>query len=172
QMLYGKHLGLRGLVSRLLEDGDPKARELHEAVEALRQQAVEWRMIGANSTYHGCRARAAGDRVTGLHAARRAPPRFAVPRHPAGERLCRADYVGDDQDDFVAMFAVTCGRGIRELAESLKQRGEYFASHALQALAIESAEAFAEMLHARLRTLWGFPDPGGVSIADKLKGQY
>src|SRR5207247_3881917 len=29
QMLYGKHLGLRGLVSRLLADGDSKALELH-----------------------------------------------------------------------------------------------------------------------------------------------
>jgi len=98
--------------------------------------------------------------------------RFAFPRQPAGERLCLADYVRDDRDDYVAMFVVTCGSGVRERAESLKQRGEYFASHALQALAIESAEAFAEMLHTRLRTLWGFPDPGGVSIADKLKGQY
>src|SRR5262249_58039027 len=48
QMLYGKHLGLRGLVSRLLEDGDPKARELHEAVEALKQQAAERRASRAN----------------------------------------------------------------------------------------------------------------------------
>src|SRR5262249_62394359 len=51
QMLYGKHLGLRGLVSRLLEDDDPKARELHEAVEALKQQAVEWRMVVAHGIY-------------------------------------------------------------------------------------------------------------------------
>jgi 5-methyltetrahydrofolate--homocysteine methyltransferase len=42
----------------------------------------------------------------------------------------------------------------------------------LQALAIECAEAFAEMLHARLRTLWGFPDPPELSIDDKLKARY
>ena len=70
------------------------------------------------------------------------------------------------------MFAVTCGSGVRERAESLKQRGEYLTSHALQALAIESAEALAEMLHARLRTLWGFPDPADVGVADLLKGRY
>src|SRR3989475_827990 len=44
QMLYGKHLGLRGLVSRLLEYGDPKARDLPDTVETLEQQAVERRM--------------------------------------------------------------------------------------------------------------------------------
>src|SRR3989441_3117812 len=64
QMLYGKHLGLRGLVSRLLEDGDPKARELHDTVETLKQQAVERRMIVANGIYQWFRARATGDSLT------------------------------------------------------------------------------------------------------------
>jgi 5-methyltetrahydrofolate--homocysteine methyltransferase len=72
----------------------------------------------------------------------------------------------------VALFAVTCGGGVRERAETWKRRGEYVRSHALQALAIESAEAFAEMLHARLRTLWGFPDPPDLSLADKFKAHY
>jgi 5-methyltetrahydrofolate--homocysteine methyltransferase len=45
-------------------------------------------------------------------------------------------------------------------------------SHALQALAIECAEAFAEMLHSRLRTLWGFPDLPELSISEKLKAHY
>ncbi len=72
----------------------------------------------------------------------------------------------------MALFAVTCGAGVRERAASLKARGDYVRSHALQALAIECAEAFAEMLHARLRTLWGFPDPPDLPVADILKGRY
>jgi len=97
---------------------------------------------------------------------------FTFPRQSAGERLCLADYVRDDIDDYVALFAVTCGEGVRERAETLKECGDYLKSHALQALAIECAEAFAEMLHARLRTLWGFPDPPDLSIGDKLKAHY
>jgi len=61
---------------------------------------------------------------------------------------------------------------VRERADALKRAGEYFKSHALQALAIECAEAYAEMLHARIRTLWGFPDPADVPIAETLKGRY
>jgi Vitamin B12 dependent methionine synthase, activation domain len=80
--------------------------------------------------------------------------------------------VREDRDDYVALFAVTCGGGVRERAASDKERGDYLRSHALQALAIESAEALAEWLHARLRTLWGFPDPSELSIADKLKAHY
>ena len=78
----------------------------------------------------------------------------------------------EDVDDYVALLAVTCGEGVRERARALQERGEYLRSHALQALAIEGAEAFAEMLHSRLRTLWGFPDPPELSVADKLKGRY
>ena len=80
--------------------------------------------------------------------------------------------IGSDIDDAVALFAVTCGTGVRVLASAWKERGEYVRSHALQALAIECAEAFAEMLHSRLRTLWGFPDPPELSIGEKLKAHY
>jgi 5-methyltetrahydrofolate--homocysteine methyltransferase len=98
--------------------------------------------------------------------------RFVFPRQPGGERLGLADYVRDDVDDHVAMFAVTCGGGVREQAQALKEQAQYLKSHALQALAIECAEAFAEMLHARLRTLWGFPDPPDLPISEKLKAHY
>jgi 5-methyltetrahydrofolate--homocysteine methyltransferase len=172
QMLYGKHLGVRGPVERLLESGDVKVREVHEIVEELKRDAVGRGLLHAHGAYRWFRARAAGDTLTLLDAVGRETARFDFPRQPAGERLCLADYVRDDADDYVALFAVTCGAGVRELAAAWKDRGEYVRSHALQALAIECAEAFAEMLHSRLRTLWGFPDPPELSISEKLKARY
>jgi 5-methyltetrahydrofolate--homocysteine methyltransferase len=172
QMLYGKHLGLRGPVARLLEDGDAKALELREVVEGLQREAIASGLLRAHGVYRWFRARAAGDAVVLSDAVGAEVARFDFPRQPAGERLCLADYVRDDADDWVALFAVTCGLGVRERAEAWKSRGDYLRSHALQALAIECAEAFAEMLHSRLRTLWGFPDPPDLSIADKLHARY
>jgi 5-methyltetrahydrofolate--homocysteine methyltransferase len=172
QMLYGKHLGLRGLVSRLLEEGDAKARELHDTVEALKAEAVTGGLLRAHGVYRWFRAQGAGDTLRLFDAAGDEAGRFTFPRQPAGERLCLADYVREDTDDWLAVFAVTCGEGVHDQAEALKRRGEYLKSHTLQALAIECAEAFGEMLHARLRTLWGFPDAPEVPITDKLKGRY
>ena len=172
QMLYGKHLGLRGLVERLLESGDAKALELREIVEELKRDAVAGGLVRAHGAYRWYRARAAGDTVTLFDASGGEAGRFEFPRQKDGERLCLADYLRDDVDDYVALFAVTCGTGVREVASAWKDRGEYVRSHALQALAIECAEAFAEMLHARLRTLWGFPDSPELSIAEKLKARY
>jgi 5-methyltetrahydrofolate--homocysteine methyltransferase len=171
-MLYGKHLGLRGLVSKLLEEGDRKALELREVVGELQRRAVAEGLLHARGVYQWYRARAAGDRLALYEASGNALGEFDFPRQADGDRLCLADFVREDVDDYVAMFAVTCGEGVRERAEAWRKQGDYLRSHVLQALAIESAEAFAEMLHARLRTLWGFPDSPELTVADKLKGRY
>src|SRR5262249_52728275 len=63
QMLYGKQLGLRGLVTRLLAEGDPKARELHEVIETLKTDVVERRWIRAHAVYRWFRARAHGETI-------------------------------------------------------------------------------------------------------------
>jgi len=174
QMLLGKHLGVKGSVSRLLEQRDPKVVEINEAVEQLERLAVEQRLLHASGLYRFYEACSARDDLLLVDGSREIA-RFRFPRQPGGERLCLADYVreqGSGERDYVALFAVTCGAGVRELAERWKNEGQYLRSHALQALAIESAEAFGEMLHARLRTQWGFPDEPGLALSDKLKARY
>jgi 5-methyltetrahydrofolate--homocysteine methyltransferase len=172
QMLYGKHLGLRGPVVRMLEQGDTKALELQRVIASLQDEATRDGLLHAHGVYQWFRARAAGETLALQAPDGRPAAAFTFPRQPAGERLCLTDYVRDDGDDYVALFAVTCGAGVRERAAAWKERGDYLRSHALQALAIECAEATAEWLHARLRTLWGFPDPPELSMADKLKAHY
>ena len=54
-----------------------------------------------------------------------------------------ADYVlppMDGRRDHIAIFVVTAGVGVRKSAEAAKAAGEYFRSHALQSLALESAD--------------------------------
>jgi 5-methyltetrahydrofolate--homocysteine methyltransferase len=172
QMLYGKHLGLRGPVVRLLAEGDAKATELRDVIEGLKTEAAREGLLHVHAVYQWFRTQAAGETLTLLDATGAPAGRFTFPRQADGERLCLTDFVRDDREDAVALFAVTCGGGVRERAEAWKQHGDYLRSHALQALAIECAEAAAEWLHARLRTLWGFPDPLELTIADKLKAHY
>jgi 5-methyltetrahydrofolate--homocysteine methyltransferase len=174
QMLLGKHLGVRGAVSRLLAEGDARARELQAHLLALEQEAHLEGLIRAHGLYRFYRAASAGEDLV-LSEGGREVARFRFPRQAGGERLCLADYVRDissGEPDYVALFAVTCGAGVRELAERWKEEGQYLRSHLLQALAIECAEAFAEMLHARLRTQWGFPDPPGLAMPERLKARY
>jgi len=74
--------------------------------------------------------------------------------------------------DTVALFVVTAGAGVRERAAALRQAGELLDSIALQALALETAEAAAEWLHRRLRELWGFPDPPDMTMAERFRARY
>jgi 5-methyltetrahydrofolate--homocysteine methyltransferase len=174
QMLLGKHLGVRGAISRLLAEGDARVREMQGHLQALQEEAHERGLIRAQGLYRFYRAAAEGDDII-LRQGDGEVGRFRFPRQAGGERLCLADYVRDaasGEADHVALFAVTCGAGVRELADRWKEEGQYLRCHLLQALAIECAEAFAELLHARLRTQWGFPDPPGLSLPDKLKAHY
>ena len=67
----------------------------------------------------------------------------------------------------------SAGAGIRSRAEELKQEGNYFqVLHVLQALALETAEAYAELLHAKIRSLWGFPDGVETTMLDRFKANY
>jgi 5-methyltetrahydrofolate--homocysteine methyltransferase len=174
QMLLGKHLGVKGSVQRLLTEGDPKTVEINEIVEELERESAAQGWLEANAVYRFFEARSSGDDLI-LYREGQEAARFHFPRQRDGDRLCLADYVRDvasGEPDYVAMFAVTCGAGVRERAERWKEAGEYLRSHAIQALAIEMAEALAEMLHARLRTQWGFPDPPGTAMEDRLKARY
>jgi 5-methyltetrahydrofolate--homocysteine methyltransferase len=100
---------------------------------------------------------------------------FGFRRQTTPDGLCLSDYVLDaraNQRDHIALFVVTAGECVRQRAEEEKQRGEFLLSHALQALAIETAEAGAEWLHRRLREAWGFPDPPSLTMRDRFRARY
>ena len=62
--------------------------------------------------------------------------------------------------------------GVRRLAEQWMAEGQFLNAHILQALALESAEGFAELLHQQLRQMWGIGDPAGITPYDLFRTQY
>ncbi|MHB8079769.1 MAG: methionine synthase [Candidatus Krumholzibacteriia bacterium] len=178
-MLYNRHLGLKGRFADAVARGDAKALALRDVVAelqdlgragALSVRAV-WRAFGAQSEGDTIRLYAGPDGDAPLGA-------FTFPRQHAGRRLCLADYVRPAAvaaargRDNVVLFAVTAGPGVREQAARFRARGEYLRDHALQALALETAEAAAEWLHARLRAEWGFPDDPALTMPDRFRAKY
>ncbi|MBZ4418197.1 methionine synthase [Myxococcus sp. RHSTA-1-4] len=184
-MLYGRHLGLRSS-SRALgtpaeaelaktEEGR-KALALKEAVEELKGM-LRGGTMHARAVFQFFQAAGDGNRVvlfdgrTGQEAAS-----FDFPRQDREGGLCLADYLrpleGGQPRDNVAMFVVTAGAGIRELAEELKAKGEFLKMHAVQALALETAEAYAEMLHTQLRSMWGTPDRPDMTMLERFRAEY
>lgn len=170
QMLYGKHLGLRGVVRRLAAEGDEKYVKLARTIEEL-QALGRLSAMHARAVWRFFPAVADGERLrlldpTGGGVA----AEWLLPRQEGAEGLCLADYVLEG--DHVALFVTTAGEGVRERVDAWKRDGEYLKSHAFAALALETAEAAAEHLHRRLRAAWGFADPPETALDDRLAARY
>lgn len=177
QMLYTKHLGLKGAVEKLLAAGDEKAKTLHQNVQDMLIKVQKEQLIRPQALYRFFPANGDGNDLVIFdpQAADRELARFSLPRQPAGKRLCVADFVRPLQSgarDNLAVFTVTCGLGIRELSENWKQNGNYLDSHLLQALALELAEATAEFIHKRIRTSWGIVDDPALTMKELFNAQY
>ena len=72
----------------------------------------------------------------------------------------------------MALFVTTAGEGVRERAGALKREGRFLLCHALQALALETAEAAAEWLHGKIRERWGFKDTPEMTMMDRFQARY
>lgn len=177
RMLLGKHLGLRGNVEQLLAQGDEKALALYHLLQDLLRQAETEGLIKAHGMYRFFPAQAQGNDIWIYDPEEpgRVLERFSFPRQKEPPYLCLADFLRPVESgvmDYVALLAVTAGQGVRERANQWKERGDYLRSHALQALAVELAEAFAERLHQVLRDIWGFPDPPEMTMAERFAARY
>ena len=179
-MFYGRHLGIKGDTVRMLEKagGDPKALaemdphglETWKAVQDIKAEYIATPFIRPSAVHGFFRATGAGNAIHILDETGR-EHMFGFTRQQGGEGLCLADYL-DEKSDTLGLFVVTAGQDLRGHVEELKARGAYLKAHILQVLAIESAEAFAELLHAQMRRDWNFPDPPGMTMLDRFQYRY
>jgi 5-methyltetrahydrofolate--homocysteine methyltransferase len=175
-MLYTRHLGFKGKFEDALVAGDPRAVELRRGVETVEAEMLARKDIRGRAVFRFFPAKAKRERLV-LYASDFTTEigGFSFGRQQKDGGLCLTDFVlpaDDPRRDYVALFATSVGPGVRALAESWKEKGDYLKSHVLQALAIESAEALAELLHARLRTMWGIGDPEGTTKKDLFQAHY
>jgi 5-methyltetrahydrofolate--homocysteine methyltransferase len=175
-MLYTRHLGFKNF-ERSLADGDPKAIELQTVVAAVEDEILARPGITASAAYRFFPAHSDGDRTLMVYASdgKRVLETFTFGRQTDDPGLCLADYVtpaSSSRTDYIAMMVTTVGEGVRALAEEWKDKGEYLRSHVLQILALEGAEAFAELLHQKIRQMWGFGDPPTITHKDLFQAHY
>ena len=178
-MIYGRHMGLKSSVVKDVETGNRaelekteagrKALQLKAALDDLKAECRSGAMQ-ARAVYQFFRARGQGDDLVLLDPRGAEVARFTFPRQEGQDGLCLSDYLA--AEDAVALFVTTAGAGIRARSATYKKNGDFLKSHLLQALALETAEGYAELLHAKLRSQWGFPDPLEMTMIDRFKANY
>jgi 5-methyltetrahydrofolate--homocysteine methyltransferase len=98
---------------------------------------------------------------------------FEFPRSSKEKHLCIVDYFG--KDDIVAFQAVTVGNKVTEIIDLWNKQDRYADAYYLHGLAVETAEAMAELINAKirdelkigqnrgLRYSWGYPSCPDIS---------
>lgn len=178
QMLYGRHMGLRGNFNKKLDAGDSKALELKTLMDQLLEEVTQrdlllpramWRHYPASST----------SKMIRIHCPESGKilEEIPMPRQQKSPFQSICDYVlpaaaNGDPQDHIAIMVTTAGSGVRNQSRAWMNEGEYLKSHAIQALAVELAEGLAERVHRQIRTDWGFPDPEGMPALDLFRARY
>jgi 5-methyltetrahydrofolate--homocysteine methyltransferase len=98
---------------------------------------------------------------------------FEFPRSSKEKHLCLVDYFG--KDDIVAFQSVTVGNKVTEIIDLWNKQDRYADAYYLHGLAVETAEAMAELINAKirdelkigqnrgLRYSWGYPSCPDIS---------
>ena len=176
QMLYVRHLGYKGRFADDLEAGVEAAVELRESVRKVEDLMLAQSDIKAHAIFKFFPANSDGQRIQVNGAEdKKIAEEFYLGRQSQRDGLCLADYLlpqSSGKTDYLGMFVVSVGNGVRALAEKCMADGQFLNSHILSALALESAEAFAELLHQQIRQMWGFGDKAGTTPQDLFRTQY
>jgi len=160
----------------LKKDQEQKRREAAALLAVLRDEIIERKLIKARGVYQFFPANSYGDELRLYGPDGAAAAVFKFPRQAAGDRLCLADFAAPAEagkKDYLALFAVTCGEGVLQFARREREAGHYVRSYLMEALALTLAEAFADVLHYRIRKEWGIAEenPARPLLRSKYRGK-
>lgn len=166
-LLY--HLGVKNQKRELTNE---KLEKVNILLDSLIHEIIKNNWIQPKATYQFFKANANGNNIIIMNKDDLPIEKFAFPKQEKGKNLCLADYLREKQTDYVCFFAVTAGKGIRQAATQLKEEGRFLESHALQAIALETAEGLAEYIHRQIRDKWGFPDHPTMTMEERFAAKY
>ena len=102
--------------------------------------------------------------------------RQQMEKPPGRPNLCLADFIAPKElgiKDYIGAFALTTGIGIDERVENFEARHDDYNSIMLKALADRLAEAFAELMHERVRReFWGYAPDEALAKDDLIAEAY
>lgn len=87
--------------------------------------------------------------------------------------LSLADFIQDEGEDYIGFFAVTAGVGIEKLIAKFEADHDDYNTIMIKALADRLAEAFAELMHEKVRKeIWGYATAENFDNESLIKEKY
>ncbi len=165
-LLYNKLLGFRGNFDKSLENKNSKAFQLYNDVEGVKSmvKTAKTNLMAPKTIFQFFYCEKQNDTIylfeNNYSKKSSSIGKLDFLRQKRRKFLSLSDYIHPDGDT-IAFFIATCGEEVEKYALGLKKKGKYKSSIILQALALASVEAVAEILHRQIRAKWGIEDNQG-----------
>jgi 5-methyltetrahydrofolate--homocysteine methyltransferase len=176
---------LSGKYPDILEDEvvGETARNLFRDAQALLECIVDEKWLHANAVVGFFPAESVGDDILVYDDGRDGPPAAVLPMlrqqmdRPDGRpNLSLADFIAPRESgaaDYLGFFAVTTGLGLEQVVGRFEADHDDYHAILAKALADRLAEAFAELMHARVRReLWGYAPDEALDHDDLIAEAY
>ncbi len=160
-----------------------EARKLFDDAQQMLKEIVEKKMLTARGVVGFYPCNSIGDDVEVYTDETRSEVlttfrflRNQQQKEPGQPNLCLADYIAPKTTgiiDYIGGFAVTAGLGADEWAARYEKDLDDYNAILVKILADRLAEAFAELLHHRVRTeLWGYSKDEQLDIFSMIREEY
>ncbi len=160
-----------------------EAKRLYDDANVLLDKILNDKSLGANGIAAILPAASQGDDIVVYSDENRSDAVCRFPQLRNQEKkeegepnLCLSDFIaplGSGVPDWIGFFAVTAGIGADELANSFRAQKDDYSAIMCKILADRLAEAFAELLHQKVRKeLWGYSNSEKLSLEEVLNEQY
>ncbi|MCC7430382.1 methionine synthase [bacterium] len=95
-------------------------------------------------------------------------------KQPGQANLCLADFIAPKgKQDYLGAFALSTGKGLEELLAKFEKENNDYSSILIKSLADRLAEAFAELMHEKVRKeLWGFAKTETLTGEELIQEKY
>ncbi len=175
---------LKGKYPKIFKDEyvGEEAKKVFDDAQKMLKTIIEEKWLQANGVYGIWAANTSGDDIeiygekegqieTVLHTLRQQNKKAAnVPNQSLSDFIAPKE---SGKSDYIGAFAVTAGIGIEKHLEKFEAEHDDYNSIILKALADRLAEAFAELLHQRVRReFWGFATDEKLENEDLIKEKY
>jgi len=150
------------------------ARGLFEDAQAMLKEIVEQKWLTAKGSVGLWPVRREGDDVVVLGDGNTRLPflRQQVRKRAGRANMCLADFIAPSEEDWLGGFAVAI-HGIEPHLIRFAEEHDDYRDILLKALSDRLAEAFAERLHAHVRTtLWGYAPGEWLSNEQLIREDY
>lgn len=173
---------IKGSYPKVLSDPEKgiEATKLFNDAQAMLNKIIQENWLTANGVIGLFKANSNGDDIEVYDEGQNVIAKFHTIRQQTQKpdkmpNIALSDFIAPKglKDDYIGGFAVTTGIGIEKWIEKFEKEHDDYSSIMLKALADRLAEAFAELIHAKIRTeWWGYASKENLSAEEIIKESY